>query len=111
MDARASKALRAAVVRLASAADEQIEYLHHLGLNGLSDELALDFDDLFAVHRTNPDSLGPAGGVLVDLDHTLERMSGEANAHLWTHQALRSAPEWREVRALAAYALTVLPEA
>lgn len=89
----------------------QIEYLHHLGVHGLSDEMALEFDDLFAIHRGRPSALGPAGGVLVDLDRALERMSGEANAHLWTDQALRSAPEWREVRVLAARALTVLPEA
>lgn len=76
----------------------------------MSDEPALEFDDLFAVHRTRPDSPGPAGGVLVGLDRALERMSGAANAHLWTDQALRSAPEWREVRALAAHALTVLAE-
>jgi len=111
MDGQAGNELRAAVVRLAWTSDAQIEYLHGIGVGGLADELALEFDDLFAVHRTCPDSLGPAGCVLADLDRTLERMSGEVNAHLWTDQALRSASEWHEVRALAALALTLLPHA
>jgi hypothetical protein len=38
-------------------------------------------------------------------------MSGEANAYLWTDQALKSATEWHEVRALATLALALLPEA
>ena len=109
MDARAGEELRAAVLRLASAADTQIEYLHGLGMHDLCDELALEFDDLFFVHRASPDSLGGADGALSDLDRALKRMSGEANAHLWTEQALRSAPQWREVRALAARALAALP--
>jgi hypothetical protein len=111
MGGQAGKGLRAAVVRLAWAGDAQIEYLHDIGVGGLADELALEFDDRFAVHRACPDSLGPAGGVLADLDRALERMSGEANAHLWTDQALSSASEWHEVRALATLALTVLPDA
>jgi hypothetical protein len=70
MDARAEE-LRAAVARLASAADTQIEYLHSLGMHDLSDELALEFDDLFFVYRASPDSLGPAGDALIDLDCAL----------------------------------------
>jgi hypothetical protein len=97
--------LRAAVTRLASPADAQIAYLHGIGVGGLADELALEFEDLLATHRT---TLGPAGQVLTELDQVLERMSGEANAHLWTDLALQSAPEWREVRDLAAQALTAL---
>jgi hypothetical protein len=71
----------------------------------------LEFDDLFAVHRACPDSLGPAGPALADLDRALDRMSGEANAHSWTDQALKPATEWHEVRALATLALALLPEA
>ena len=101
MGGQTGEQLRAAVVRLAWAADAQIEYLHGIGVGGLADELALEFDDAFAVHRACPGSLGPAGPVLADLDRALDRMSGEANARLWTGQALQSATEWREVRALA----------
>lgn len=109
MGALAGEGLRATVVRLAWAADAQIAYLHGIGVGGLADELALEFDDMFAVHRARPDSLGPVGYVLAYLDRALEEMSGEANADLWTDEALRSASEWHEVRALAALALTVLP--
>jgi hypothetical protein len=35
------------------------------------------------------------------LDAALEKMSGEDNAHLWTLEALRTAPEWAECRKLA----------
>jgi hypothetical protein len=61
MGGQAGEQLRAAVVRLTWAGDAQIGYLHGIGVGGLADELALEFDDLFAVHRACPDSLGPAG--------------------------------------------------
>jgi hypothetical protein len=101
--------LRATVVRLAWAADAQIAYLRGIGVGGSADELALEFDDMFAAHRACPDSLGPVGYVLADLDRALVRMSGDANVDLWTDEALRSAAEWHEVRALAAVALAALP--
>jgi hypothetical protein len=41
-------------------------------------------------------------------DRHLEEMSGEANAHLWTPEALRTSPEWIEVRRLAARLLDVV---
>ena len=42
---------------------------------------------------------------LVMLDSLLDRMSGQQNAHLWTDEALRSRPEWDEVRRKARKAL------
>ena len=38
---------------------------------------------------------------LISLDTRLNRMSGEDNADLWTEDALRSRPEWEEVRSEA----------
>lgn len=111
MGGRAGDGLRAAVGRLAWTGDAQVEYLHGIGVGGLADELALEFDALFPTSRSCPDFQGPAGEVLAELDRTLERMSGEANARLWTDQALRSAPEWHQVRALATEALSLLPDA
>ena len=42
---------------------------------------------------------------LVELDSFLDRMSGKPNAHLWTDEALRSLPEWNQVRRMARQAL------
>lgn len=42
---------------------------------------------------------------LSELDSLLDRMSGQHNAHLWTEEALRSRPEWDEVRRRARKAL------
>jgi hypothetical protein len=42
---------------------------------------------------------------LAELDELTDRMSGEHNAHLWTDEALRSRPEWNEVRRMACKAL------
>jgi hypothetical protein len=35
---------------------------------------------------------------LIALDNFIESMSGQHNARLWTDDALRSRPEWEEVR-------------
>src|SRR5688572_17600723 len=42
---------------------------------------------------------------LAELDALTDRMSGEQNAYLWTEDALRSRPEWDEVRRMARKAL------
>jgi hypothetical protein len=42
---------------------------------------------------------------LAELDELIDRMSGEHNAHVWTDEALRSRPEWNEVRRMACKAL------
>lgn len=42
---------------------------------------------------------------LSELDALLDQMSGPHNAHLWTDEALRSRPEWDEVRRRARRAL------
>ncbi len=42
---------------------------------------------------------------LIALDAHTSKMSGEHNAHLWTDDALRSRPEWEEVRRQAQHIL------
>jgi hypothetical protein len=45
---------------------------------------------------------------LAGLDARLAEMSGERNAALWTDEALRSRPEWEEVRRCAREILELL---
>lgn len=42
------------------------------------------------------------------VDQLLDRMSGEENSSLWDFKALRTSPEWAEVRKLARAALATL---
>ena len=75
------------------------------------DELALTFDGWF---RAGPYhiELGKLTQVELDsmrpIDEALDAISGQVNAHLWTAEALQSAPEWEHIRKLAARALEVL---
>src|SRR5262245_35634391 len=86
---------------LASSPEEQSLQLRQQGTPGCVDELALDFD---AIAAATDDMLqrGEIGAIQRDcikaLNDYLDNMSGEAKAHLWTVEALSSAPEWREVR-------------
>ena len=74
------------------------------------DELALDFDDaLLLVRSCQQIELAPEQArALAAVDALLARMSGAANAALWTEAALRERVEWAEVRAAAAAALLAL---
>jgi len=90
---------REVVLRLASSADEQRAYLRKLGTAPLADELALEFSDLLPVVQDTLDE--SARRVARRLDEYLVGFSGEANAELWTVDALERAPEWTRVRDLA----------
>ncbi len=88
--------------------EEQLATLASMGVPGVVDELALNFDDDFRpFHSMVEDGeVSPATQVAAEqLDTQLQRMSGQKNAHLWTPEALRSAPEWLVVRRLASYLL------
>jgi hypothetical protein len=50
----------------------------------------------------------PQADAVRALDGQLDRMSGEANAHHWTNNALVSDPAWVEVRRLARECLAVM---
>src|SRR5512139_1937174 len=93
-----------AVAVLTLPAEQQVAYLVSIGVPESVDELALEFEDgrLLAAQF---EALGwirhECIRKIVDLDDLLKRMSGEANAELWTVQALMHSPQWVEVRLLA----------
>ena len=96
--------IRDAVERLTWPARQQIEHVH-----GIVDELALEFDDVFAVIRDRPGEFGlspEASAGLHDLDHRLDELSDEPS--LWSEEALKTAPEWAEIRELAGEVLARL---
>jgi hypothetical protein len=68
-----------------------------------ADELALDYADALLLITDCPQvSLTPEQqAALEDVDQLLDWMSGEKNAALWTEAALRTAPDWQQVRRLA----------
>ena len=95
------------LVRLASPSQAQIDYLRHLGVAPLADELALEFHDLhllvpqLAAQRV----LTHQQSAAVDaVSRKLDAMSAGQDTSLWMEDALRSHPDWVEVRRLAAIA-------
>jgi hypothetical protein len=95
------------LVRLASPSQAQIDYLQHLGVAPLADELALEFHDLYllvpqlAAQRVLTHQQRKA----VDaVSRKLDDMSTCQDMSLWMADALRSHPDWVEVRRLAAIA-------
>ena len=99
-----STPLLRAVRWLSQEADEQLAELRRLGCPDVVDELALQFHD----QAIMADQLHNLGGISREqlevvrrIDKLLEDMSGEANAELWTVEALRTSPMWAQVRTLA----------
>ena len=102
------------LVRLASPSQAQIDYLQHLGVAPLADELALEFHDLYllvpqlAAQRVLTHQQRKA----VDaVSRKLDDMSTCQDTSLWTEGALQSHPDWVEVRRLAAIAAKVIRRA
>jgi hypothetical protein len=68
------------------------------------DELALDYDTIAATAQGMvldgeiSEALRDSAKEILDY---LGSFSGEANAHLWTPEALRTAEEWQTIRAMA----------
>ena len=93
---------------LASEATEQAAYLEKLDVPEIVDELALEFDDL-AVLFDQQLQFGflteSQVKALNAVDAAFDKMSGHANANLWTVDALHSKGEWRQIRELAKAAL------
>lgn len=75
----------------------------------VADEVALDVSNWIGWAVQCPDAklTDQQRSGLIELDSLLDRMSGPHNAHLWTDEALRSRPEWVEVRQMACSALTL----
>jgi len=69
-----------------------------------ADELALDHEETQAAFLNESGSFLSVGQreAVERLDHRLEEMSGTDNAQFWTVEALGTAREWEQVRALAA---------
>jgi hypothetical protein len=100
--------LMGAVERLASPADAQIAHLESLGVGvgDCADELALELDDVAEAAIAVPGLTSPAQAAAVrTLLTRLGEMSGPEKAELWTGDALRSAPEWVDIRDRARTAL------
>ncbi|ANZ36245.1 hypothetical protein BBK82_09400 [Lentzea guizhouensis] len=93
------------VSRLASPAAAQRSYLESIGTAPSADELALEFDDLR--HRFG--DFGAEAGVLIGrIDALLDAMSGPNP--VWRVDALATAPQWAELRVLAAELLPMLDD-
>lgn len=103
-----------AVEHIASESSEQQAYLAGIGTPGTVDELALEFDDVAAA---KDDML--ASGELTSAEHRevgligdlLTRISGHANAHLWTPAALTASEEWATIRRQAQKCLHLMRQA
>src|SRR4051812_11910536 len=100
---------------------EQLELLAAPGEQALArlpegcvkaDELALDFDNFYQAYVGSfGGELSPeAQAALCAIDESLNRMSGPANAELWTEEAVATHPAWSEVRAQASRALELFGE-
>ena len=96
--------LRESLVRLASDAAAQLDYLRKIGVPDGIDELALDYDAIAAAagEMLRCGELNSSQYDCISrLNEWLQRMSGCAKSHLWTPEALYSAQEWRQVRTMA----------
>jgi hypothetical protein len=98
------KSLKQQLTLLASDAHVQLNYLNQGEVAGCVDELALDYD---AIVR-NAEFMLERGELsqsqcdcVTALDDYLSEISGQANAHVWTPEALHSTEAWREVRQMA----------
>jgi hypothetical protein len=107
----AFRQLRDSLTVLAAPAHEQLAHLERLELPGLVDEIALEYDDVAAA----ADYMSELGELSLEqceyvkkLNQFMKTFSGQANAHLWTPEALRSAPEWEQVRKMARHCLSLL---
>jgi len=101
--------IRQCLTTLSSSPEEQVAYLSTLGVD--VDELALEFDDATlptAAMLRSGELNSEQGHCIARLNERLEAMSGHGNKRLWTTEALRSAPEWTHVRALARECLEIL---
>jgi hypothetical protein len=93
--------------RLASPSQAQIDYLQHLGVAPLADELALEFHDLYLLvpQLAAQRMLTRQQRKAVDaVSRKLDDMSAGQDTRLWMEDALWSHPDWVEVRQLAAIA-------
>lgn len=103
--------LRDATTVLASEPAAQLQYLEQLGVAGVVDELALEYDDVASAAK----DMLQAGEIdrvqyeaIQSLSKYLDDMSGAKNKNLWQPENLSVAPEWETVRRLADHLLSAL---
>ncbi|MFI9204709.1 hypothetical protein [Streptomyces sp. NPDC053048] len=101
----AVRLLKKALELLASDAEAQTRYVHHLRID--PDEMALEFDDAFrrVVGLSDmgllPDSVLTT---VLPIDEHLQRMTG-SRPEVWTVAGLQNSPDWQELRSLAKEAM------
>jgi hypothetical protein len=104
--------LRDALTALASDAPDQVRYLNSLEMPVSVDELALDLEAIAAAAPEMLDN-GEIDAEQFEcvrtLDQRLTEMSGTANAHFWTEDALFQSPEWEQIRNSAKKCPSLLP--
>jgi hypothetical protein len=111
-DAQALRWIRGVVSRLADPAPEQLRYLRQSGIDGIVDELALEFEDTLPfVSRLEAHGVVPAGtgARFAAVNELLDQMS-DAGDEVWSEAALSADPRWEQVRRYAGDALANLPE-
>ncbi len=92
------------MARLALAPDDQREWLCRTGTGGSADELAIELgESALMLHQLEEAGwIGPAPAALVRrIDGLLAVMSNRHSAEVWEPEALSTAPDWAEVRAVA----------
>lgn len=98
--------LEGCLYHLADPADRQDAYLRGIGVGGLADELALEFEDVFRqlepLLRERPEAQR-----LVQALQRLEHLLDDPTLQ-WSIQDLRESEQWREIRIVAAGALQAL---
>jgi len=96
--------LKQAIEVLASEANQQESWLADLGIRGVVNELALNFDDIAPCANdmlTNGELSQAQFALVQELDTYLKRISGPAHPELWTSEAMHTSAEWTEIRNLA----------
>ena len=104
---RARLRLLSALRELARPAGAQLTHLMRLGVEGLVEELRLQFEDAMigALPFVGREVSASQAKQLHALMAQLHAMATREQAHLWSERALRRAPEWADVRELAAASL------
>ena len=106
MHSNVMQPLREVLQALAAPAEQQIARYPQVAVT--ADELALEFNDALLLLESEAIKLnGDQLAMLLALDAFLNQMSGAERAELWTSDALRSAPEWIEVREASREGLAV----
>lgn len=98
------EAAQLVLCRLSSPADDQLQYLRSLGIEGSIDELGLEFDDVW---RVLSPLLETSDRELQDRLSDVDRALSSENVP-WNADALGLSLEWHRIRVLARHALEAM---